>query len=99
MLGIVLQSGASFQLALSMASALYEIIELPDGEYALQRSGEEGEPLVRIGFSEEARLYLLESGLDVARAMIDAGIHAVESLGSDAERELLEVDDQQRILH
>ncbi|MBQ0797824.1 MAG: hypothetical protein KBT63_00970 [Porticoccaceae bacterium] len=81
-----------------MASALYEIIELPDGEYALQRSGEEGEPLVTIGFSEEARLYLLESGMDVARAMIDAGINAVESLGTDAERELLEFDEH-RVLH
>lgn len=82
-----------------MASALYEIIELPDGGYALQRSGEDGEPLVRIGFSEEARLYLLDSGLDVARAMIDAGIHAVESLGSDAERDSFETEEQQRILH
>mgnify|MGYP003387206932 CR=1 FL=1 len=81
-----------------MASALYEIIELPDGEYALQRSGEEGEPLVTIGFSEEARLYLLESGLDIARAMIDAGINAVEGLGADAERELLEFDEH-RVLH
>ncbi|MEH6544728.1 MAG: hypothetical protein V7721_12400 [Porticoccaceae bacterium] len=81
-----------------MASALYEIIELPDGEYALQRSGEEGEPLVTIGFSEEARLYLLESGMDVARAMIDAGINAVEGLGTDAERELLEFDEH-RVLH
>lgn len=81
-----------------MASALYEIIELPDGEYALQRSGEEGEPLVTIGFSEEARLYLLESGLDIARAMIDAGINAVEGLGTDAERELLEFDEH-RVLH
>lgn len=81
-----------------MASSLYEIIELPDGEYALQRSGEEGEPLVIINFSEEARLYLLESGLDVARAMIDAGINAVESLGADADRELLELEEH-RVLH
>ncbi|MFZ5653222.1 MAG: hypothetical protein ACOY42_02295 [Pseudomonadota bacterium] len=66
-----------------MASSLYEIIELPDGEFALQRSGEEGEPLVRIEFSEEARVYLLDAGLDVARAMIDAGIEAIEKLGTD----------------
>lgn len=73
-----------------MASSLFELIELPDGEFALQRSGEEGEPLVRIEFSEEARVYLLDSGLDVARAMIDAGIEAIEQLGAevsvDAER-------------
>ncbi len=81
-----------------MASAFYEIIELSDGEYALQRSGEEGEPLIIINFSEEARLYLLESGLDVARAMIDAGIHAVESLSSDTDRELLELGEH-RVLH
>jgi hypothetical protein len=66
-----------------MASSLFELIELPDGEFALQRSGEEGEPLVRIEFSEEARVYLLDSGLDVARAMIDAGIEAIEQLGAE----------------
>lgn len=67
-----------------MASFLYEIVELPDGEFALQRSGEDGEPLVRIEFSEEARVYLQDSGLDVARAMIDAGIEAIENLGASA---------------
>lgn len=66
-----------------MASTLYEIIELPSGEFALQRSGEDGEPLVRIEFSEEARVYLLDAGLDVARAMIDAGIEAIEKLGTE----------------
>ena len=66
-----------------MASSLYEIIELPDGEFALQRAGEDGEPLVRIEFSEEARVYLLDAGLDVARAMIDAGIEMIEKLGTD----------------
>jgi hypothetical protein len=65
-----------------MASSLYEIVELPDGEFALQRSGEDGEPLVRIEFSEEARVYLLDAGLDVARAMIDAGIEVIEKLGT-----------------
>ena len=68
-----------------MASSLFEIIELPDGEFALQRSGEHGEPLVRIEFSEEARVYLRGAGLDVARAMIDAGIEAIENLGTGAE--------------
>ncbi|HEX4881952.1 MAG TPA: hypothetical protein VFV18_06370 [Porticoccaceae bacterium] len=80
-----------------MASTLFEIVELPDGEFALQRAGEEGEPLVRIEFSEEARVYLLDSGLDVARAMIDAGIEAIEKLGTDNM-----VDGQQagpRVLH
>lgn len=67
-----------------MASSLYEIVELPDGEFALQRPGEDGEPLVRIEFSEEARVYLRDSGLDVARAMIDAGIEAIENLGTSA---------------
>jgi len=67
-----------------MASSLFEIVELPGGEFALQRSGEDGEPLVRIEFSEEARVYLLDAGLDVARAMIDAGIEAIEKLGVDS---------------
>jgi hypothetical protein len=68
-----------------MASSLFEIVELPDGEFALQRSGESGDPLVKIEFSEEAREYLRGSGLDVARAMIDAGIEAIENLGTGSD--------------
>ena len=81
-----------------MSSSFYEIVMLPDGEVVLQRADEEGEPLIRINFSEEALHYLREGSMDVAKAMIDAGIDAVELLGNEppaAEEEDLE----QRVLH
>ncbi len=67
-----------------MSTRLYEIVMLPDGDYALQRTdGGDGEPLVRIRFSKEAQHYLRDSSVDVARAMIDAGIEAVEQISDD----------------
>lgn len=80
-----------------MSSSFYEIVMLPDGEVVLQRSDEEGEPLIRISFSEEALCYLREGSMDVAKAMIDAGIDAVEVLGTD--RPVDEEDLKQRVLH
>jgi hypothetical protein len=80
-----------------MSSSFYEIVMLPDGEVVLQRSDENGEPLIRINFSEEALCYLREGSMDVAKAMIDAGIDAVEVLGND--RPVDEEDLKQRVLH
>ncbi len=80
-----------------MSSSFYEIVMLPDGEVVLQRSDEKGEPLIRINFSEEALYYLREGSIDVAKAMIDAGIDAVEILGKEP---LLEDEGvEQRVLH
>ncbi|WIO73131.1 hypothetical protein QP938_07355 [Porticoccaceae bacterium LTM1] len=83
-----------------MASNLYEIVQLPDGEYALQRSDGDGEPLVRIRFSKEAQHFLRNGSSAVARAMIDAGIEAVEQL-SDGEvgGEAKIKADKPRVLH
>jgi len=80
-----------------MSSSFYEIVMLPDGEVVLQRSDEKGEPLIRINFSEEALYYLREGSMDVAKAMIDAGIDAVELLGN--ERPAEEEDVELRVLH
>lgn len=59
-------------------SALYEIVELPNGEIALQRTDGaaegENEPLVSIRFSEESLYFLNEAKFDVAKAMIEAGL-------------------------
>jgi hypothetical protein len=67
-----------------MASSLYEIVVLPDGEVVLQRSNAEDEPLIRINFSDEAVLYLGDSSIDIAKIMIDAGIEAVEQLSYES---------------
>jgi len=80
-----------------MSSSFYEIVMLPDGEVVLQRSDESGEPLIRINFSEEALCYLREGSMDVAKAMIDAGIDAVELLGN--EHPVDEKDLKERVLH
>ena len=66
-----------------MAPSLFEIVVLPNGEVALQRANEKGEPLIRIGFSEEVQSFLDEAKIDVAKVMIDAGIDLFEQLGSD----------------
>ena len=81
-----------------MPSSLYEIVMLPDGQVVLQRANEEGEPLIRINFSDEAKFYLSDTTIDIAKAMIDAGIDAVEELSTEA----LSVDEdelEERVVH
>ncbi|HAN28178.1 MAG: hypothetical protein NXH81_03995 [Halieaceae bacterium] len=63
-----------------MATALLEIVDLGDGEIVLQRSEDDSEPLLRIQFSDEARDYLLDNGLEVAKVMIQAGMQAAASI-------------------
>lgn len=73
-----------------MSSPYYEIVKLADGEIALQRvDDDEGEPLVRITFSDEAKFFLQEQYVDVAKAMINTGIRVVGQLqdGEDIEEE------------
>jgi hypothetical protein len=83
-----------------VASSFLEIVELANGDIVLQRAEEEGEPLVVIQFSEESRVYLMDATLEVARAMIQAGIQAAASMAEQGELELEEYEDEQpRILH
>ncbi len=62
----------------------WEIVELEDGDIALVRDDEE-EPVLTIGFSAEAREKLSSHHIEVAKAMIGAGMDAVESLQSETE--------------
>ncbi len=57
-------------------STLFEIVEMPNGDVALRRADETGEPLVSISFSEESLYFLNESKIDIAKAMIEAGLEA-----------------------
>ena len=84
-----------------MSSSLLEIIELPDGDIILQRADEDGEPLVEIRFSDETRVYLMDGALEVARAMIQAGIQAAARLAEQGDIEVTEepVESQPRVLH
>jgi hypothetical protein len=83
-----------------VSTSILEIVELDDGEIVLQRAEEGGEPLVTIRFSEESQVYLRGNGLEVAKAMIQAGIQAAAELAESGELELeASVGEPARILH
>jgi hypothetical protein len=77
-----------------------EIVDLGDGEIVLQRADGDSEPLVAITFSEESRLYLMENGLEVAKAMIQAGIEAAATLAEQNDIEIeTTLDAPSRVIH
>ena len=83
-----------------MSTSILEIIELSDGEVVLQRAEDDSGPLVTIRFSEESRLYLMGNGLEVARAMIQAGIQAAAELAEQGEMEVEAITAESvRVLH
>lgn len=81
-----------------MPSPFLEIVELANGKVALRRSDEEGEPLVVIEFSRDAREYLQESYIEVAKAMISAGMQAAGQM-MDEDDDDDEVIPESRVLH
>jgi len=83
-----------------VSTSLLEIVDLGDGEIVLQRADDDSEPLVTIRFSEESQLYLMDNGLEVAKAMIQAGIQAAATLSEEAELEIeAESSPEARVLH
>lgn len=80
-----------------MSSAFLEIIELPDGNFVLQKADENGDPLVTITFSKDTKEFLKEHNVTVAKAMINAGIQTVGVISKQmAESDL---DDEFRTVH
>ncbi len=81
-------------------SSFLEIVELINGDVVLQRADEsDGEALVTIRFSDESKDYMPSGRLEVARAMIHAGIEAasrIEFVPSDNDEE---DQHQARVLH
>jgi hypothetical protein len=61
-------------------SSFLEIVELVNGDIVLQRADGEGDALMTIHFSDESKNYLPEGRLEVARAMIHAGIETASQL-------------------
>ena len=57
-----------------MADPVIELIKLENGEIALRNSDEPDEPLLTISFSEQIRGFLQTDQLEVARAMVEAGM-------------------------
>ena len=86
-----------------MPASLLEIVELSDGEIVLRRASGDKAPLVNIRFSPETLDYLPEARMEVAKAMIEAGIAtAAELYGGEAELDFVsadDADDDSRILH
>lgn len=75
-------------------SSFYEIVELTNGDIALQRADDEqNRPLVTIRFSEESQAFLGEEKFNVAKAMIEAGMEAAGELADEQAQALL--DDEQ----
>ncbi|AQA18746.1 hypothetical protein BST95_11375 [Halioglobus japonicus] len=86
-----------------MSASLLEIVDLGDGEIVLQRADDDSAPLVTIQFSDESRMYLMENGLEVAKAMIQAGIQAaaniMEQNEAEADAEAYAEPEAPRVLH
>jgi len=82
-----------------VSASLLEIVDLGDGEIVLQRADDDSEPLVTICFSDESRVYLMDNGLEVAKAMIQAGIQAAAAIAEQGEMEIEATSDAARVLH
>lgn len=82
-----------------MSASLLEIVDLGDGEVVLQRADDDSEPLVTIHFSNETRVYLMDNGLEVAKAMIQAGMQAAAAIAEQGEVEVEASSDSVRVLH
>ena len=82
-----------------MSASLLEIVTLGDGEIVLQRADDDSEPLVTIRFSEESRVYMMDNSLEVAKAMIQAGIQAAAEMAEQGEMEIEPTVEAPRVLH
>jgi len=81
-----------------MSSSFLEIVELENGDFALRRMDDDGEPLVELHFSNEVKDFLGEHKVAIAKAMIGAGVQAAGAASkSVVEAEQQELSD--RILH
>jgi hypothetical protein len=82
-----------------------ELVELANGDVVLQRSEGDENPLVIIRFSQETREQINGSCLEIARAMVQAGIEAValsaeeDAFGLEGEDDVAELDGQSKIVH
>ncbi|MDY6814642.1 MAG: hypothetical protein SV598_01980 [Pseudomonadota bacterium] len=75
-----------------MSPSFFEIVQLSNGDYALRRIDDDSAPLVKISFSQEAREMMEDRDMNVAKAMIAAGIEAVGDITHDIDWEEEEVE-------
>jgi len=79
----------------------FEIVELSNGDIALRRADDEdGDALVSIHFSDDAKASLQAHHMDVAQVMLEAGIRKVGELsGMEVEHEDFDTPEYQQRLH
>jgi len=81
-------------------AAVFEIVELENGDVALKRNDGEGEPLVRIVFSNDAKDSFPQQHMEIARAMIEAGVRKVGELSGVQVEDVSAIAElESRILH
>lgn len=77
----------------------WEIIELENGDIALRKADTNDEPLVTISFSGEAIDRLKDQRIDVAKAMITAGVQVASDIENMDEDEELELEAAESTVH
>lgn len=83
-------------------SSVLEIVDLANGDIVLQQADGGAEPMVTIRFSDEANTYMHYLRLEVAKAMIQAGLQAFAELSEQIDKAVLEGEDEQggdRVVH
>ena len=68
----------------SFVLSYLELVELANGDIVLQKAESDEKPLLVIQFSDETRRHITGSCLEVARAMVQAGLEAAAVMDDEA---------------
>lgn len=79
-------------------SGVFEIVQLPNGDYVLQSADDSSEHLLKISFGPEARAFLGDNDVTIAKAMIGAAVRAVENL-RQGQQEAEKEEEQPPVIH
>ena len=63
-----------------MSDSVIELVKLENGDIALRNSDAPEEPLLTITFSEQVRGFLQFDQMEVARAMVEAGMNTYREI-------------------
>ncbi|MGI1678279.1 MAG: hypothetical protein K6L75_06085 [Cellvibrionaceae bacterium] len=74
-------------------SKLYEIVELSNGDIALQNDDlENGESLIVMKFSDELKNVLQDAKIDLAKVMVESGLEFVAKLAEERAKIVAEIE-------
>lgn len=71
----------------------WEIVELENGEIALQAADGDDAPLMTIQFSEQAKDRLQQQHVEIAKVMISAGMAVAQQMDEERLEEELEAEE------